>query len=54
MTAAETLVKLMDSRAIAEGDVRGGSCIEAACLEASLSQSLAALHLQTVRGGVWA
>ena len=47
--AAGTLERLIASRTIAEGDVRGGSCIEPACLEASLAQSLAAMHLQTVR-----
>ena len=46
---AATVESLITSKAIDKSDYRGGSCIHPACLEASLSQSLAALHLKTVQ-----
>ena len=44
-----TVEALIASDSISAHDYRGGNCIHPACLEVSLSQSLAALHLQTVR-----
>ena len=41
--------ELLKSGKIKAADVQSGNCIHPACLKSSLTQSLTAMHLRTVR-----
>jgi hypothetical protein len=47
--AADSVQELLKAGKISAADVQSGSCVHPACLKSSLTQSLAAMHLGTVR-----
>ena len=47
--AADSVQELLKSGKIRAADVQGGNCMHPACLKSSLTQSLAAMHIGTVR-----
>ena len=47
--AADSVQELLKAGKIQDADVQSGNCMHPACLKSSLTQSLAAMHIATVR-----